>query len=112
MPIHGYSGFIGTCSETPPPAAANQMSNSSSTSTFTSRLLHSLTSLSFNAILTISTLLRVSLILYSEWHDAHSVVKYTDVDYRVFSDAARFVLRPSPENYAEGPLAGYVGLGR
>ena len=92
MPIHGYSGFIGTCSETPPgPAAANQMSHSSSTSTFTSRLLDSLTSLSFNAILTISTLLRISLILYSEWHDAHSVVKYTDVDYRVFSDAAALV---------------------
>ncbi|KAF8197534.1 glycosyltransferase family 50 protein [Pholiota molesta] len=34
----------------------------------------------------------VGLILYSEWHDARSVVKYTDVDYRVFSDAASFVL--------------------
>ena len=66
----------------------------------------------FSAIVLASSLLRIALIVYSEWHDAHSVVKYTDVDYRVFSDAARFVLRPSPDNYAEGPLAGYVSLGR
>ena len=66
----------------------------------------------FSAIILASSLLRIVLIVYSEWHDAHSIVKYTDVDYRVFSDAARFVLRPSPENYAEGPLARYVGLGR
>ncbi|KAG5219995.1 glycosyltransferase family protein [Salix suchowensis] len=38
-------------------------------------------------ILIASVILRVALILYSEWHDAHSVVKYTDIDYRVFSDA-------------------------
>ena len=66
----------------------------------------------FSVIILTSSLLRIVLIVYSEWHDAHSIVKYTDVDYRVFSNAARFVLRPSPENYAEGPLAGYVGLGR
>ncbi|KAI6005693.1 glycosyltransferase family 50 protein [Pisolithus albus] len=31
--------------------------------------------------LVVSAALRVGLILYSEWHDAHSIVKYTDVDY-------------------------------
>ena len=67
---------------------------------------------SFSGILLISSLLRVALIVYSEWHDAHSVVKYTDVDYRVFSDAARFVLQPSLENRAEGPLAAYFPVGR
>ncbi|KAI1794599.1 glycosyltransferase family 50 protein [Ganoderma leucocontextum] len=65
----------------------------------------------FSRILLISSLLRVALIVYSEWHDAHSIVKYTDVDYRVFSDAARFVLQPSPENRAEGPLAAYFHVG-
>ena len=67
---------------------------------------------SFTTILVVSSLLRVALIVYSEWHDAHSVVKYTDVDYRVFSDAARFVLCPSAENIAGGPLAGYFNVGR
>ncbi|TFK86035.1 glycosyltransferase family 50 protein, partial [Polyporus arcularius HHB13444] len=66
---------------------------------------------SFSSILLISSLLRVALIIYSEWHDAHSVVKYTDVDYRVFSDAARFVLNPTPENRAEGPLAQWLHVG-
>jgi len=65
--------------------------------------------LSFPTILLISIALRIALILYSEWHDAHSVVKYTDIDYRVFSDAARYVLFPSPSdgNVAKG-LYGYL----
>lgn len=57
---------------------------------------------SFPVILLISAALRIALILYSEWHDAHSIVKYTDVDYRVFSDAARYVLTPS---FADGNVA-------
>ncbi|KAG6833092.1 hypothetical protein H0H87_011503 [Tephrocybe sp. NHM501043] len=60
---------------------------------------------SFGAILAVSIALRVGLIVYSEWHDQHSVVKYTDIDYRVFSDASRFLLTPGPSNYAQGPLA-------
>ena len=66
---------------------------------------------SFNNILVISVLLRVALILYSEWHDAHSVVKYTDIDYRVFSDAARFLITPTESNLAKGPLGRRLGLG-
>ncbi|KAI0072770.1 glycosyltransferase family 50 protein [Panus rudis PR-1116 ss-1] len=61
--------------------------------------------------LLLSTIIRIVLILYSEWHDAHSTVKYTDIDYRVFSDAAHFVLHPDVENYAEGPLGKWLGLG-
>ena len=66
---------------------------------------------SFNHVLTISVAIRVGLIIYSEWHDARSVVKYTDVDYRVFSDATHYLLHPGPENFAEGPL-GTKSLGK
>lgn len=67
---------------------------------------------SFRNVLIFSVAIRVSLILYSEWHDAHSVVKYTDVDYRVFSDAAQFLLHPGPDNQnrAQGPLVEFFGL--
>lgn len=68
---------------------------------------------SFANILIVATVLRVGLIAYSEWHDAHSVVKYTDVDYRVFGDAARFTLHADPVagNVAQGPLGRYLQLG-
>ena len=67
----------------------------------------------FKTFIVAAVLLRLGLIIYSEWHDARSVVKYTDIDYRVFSDAARFVLNPSPltGNVAQGPLAHYLRLG-
>nr|CAB3264865.1 GPI mannosyltransferase 1-like [Phallusia mammillata] len=35
--------------------------------------------------------LRIMLIVYAEWQDANMEVKFTDVDYYVFSDAATFV---------------------
>ena len=68
---------------------------------------------SFPIVLLFSAFLRVVLILYSEWHDAHSVVKYTDVDYRVFSDAARFLLNPSSGdgNTAKGPYGLIFNVG-
>lgn len=78
-------------------------------------LSHHLPSLHVNvfSVFLISAIVRVGLILYSEWHDAHSVVKYTDVDYRVFSDAARFVLSPSSTdgNVAKGPYGYLFSLG-
>jgi phosphatidylinositol glycan class M len=64
----------------------------------------------FRTLLLASAFLRVGLILYSEWHDARSVVKYTDVDYRVFSDAARFLFHPSNDNIARGPLTSKFNL--
>lgn len=78
---------------------------------FTSNLLRSLSTPSFSTVLVASSVLRIALIIYSEWHDAHSVVKYTDVDYRVFSDATRFVLQPTEGNTAQGPLGSWLGLG-
>ncbi|KAI0797589.1 glycosyltransferase family 50 protein [Abortiporus biennis] len=66
---------------------------------------------SFRNVLIISTIIRVALILYSEWHDAHSTVKYTDVDYRVFSDATRFILHPTPQNTANGLVGKWLGIG-
>lgn len=39
----------------------------------------------------ISLFLRVSLLVYGEWQDATFAVKFTDVDYHVFNDAAGHV---------------------
>jgi len=67
--------------------------------------------LSIRNVLLSSIFIRVALIIYSEWHDAHSVIKYTDVDYRVFTDASSFLLTPGPGdlNRANGPLKNIFG---
>ncbi len=68
-----------------------------------------LISFSFRNVLYVSISLRIALIIYSEWHDARSLVKYTDVDYRVFTDAARFILQPTQHDHAQGPLFQWLG---
>ena len=35
--------------------------------------------------------LHLCMLIYGEWQDRTMLVKYTDVDYYVFSDAAHFV---------------------
>jgi len=52
----------------------------------TSRFFHSTSRIIF-----LSILLRLVLIAYGIYHDLHSPLKYTDVDYFVFTDAARFM---------------------
>ncbi|CAE6434074.1 unnamed protein product [Rhizoctonia solani] len=57
-----------------------------------------------NAML-VGTALRIGLLIYGDYHDRHSSLKYTDVDYRVFSDAAYFIAHPTSNNSAQGILA-------
>ncbi|KAI8532583.1 hypothetical protein RHMOL_Rhmol11G0224700 [Rhododendron molle] len=45
-------------------------------------------SINLRSLLLFSAILRLLLILYGEWQDTHMEVRYTDVDYLVFSDAA------------------------
>ncbi|PVG00553.1 hypothetical protein CPB86DRAFT_194739 [Serendipita vermifera] len=60
----------------------------------------------FTHVLALSVAFRTLLIVYGEFHDAHSTLKYTDIDYRVFSDAAHFITHPTTEDqYAKGPMS-------
>lgn len=46
----------------------------------------------FKSHCVLAFLVRVFLVLYSKFHDANFNVPYTDVDYEVFTDAARYML--------------------
>ena len=73
--------------------------------------------LRFAHVVSISILIRIGAVLYSEQHDKHHTLKYTDIDYHVFTDAARYLLYPTPagigeaENVAQGPLGRALGFG-
>ncbi|KAI0107318.1 glycosyltransferase family 50 protein [Hypoxylon sp. NC0597] len=61
-----------------------------------------------------ATILRVAMLLYGLWQDANSPLKYTDIDYLVFTDAARFTFASasaSPytrETYRYTPLLAWL----
>ncbi|XP_057962900.1 GPI mannosyltransferase 1 [Malania oleifera] len=66
----------------------------------------------FRSLLLFSAFLRVFLIIYGEWQDAHMEVRYTDVDYLVFSDAASLIASgKSPyqrSTYRYSPLLAFL----
>ncbi|KAM0001563.1 putative GPI mannosyltransferase 1 [Helianthus debilis subsp. tardiflorus] len=69
--------------------------------------------MNFRSLIIFSAFLRVVLIVYGEWQDTHMEVRYTDVDYLVFSDAAAalVVVGKSPykrSTYRYSPLIAFI----
>ncbi|KAI1748353.1 glycosyltransferase family 50 protein [Xylaria castorea] len=57
-----------------------------------------------------AALLRVGMLLYGLWQDANSPLKYTDIDYLVFTDAARFAFSSSTSSPYERETYRYTPL--
>ena len=48
--------------------------------------------ITLRVLLLVSLVFRLALLLYGEWQDSRFAVKFTDIDYHVFSDASRYVI--------------------
>ena len=63
-------------------------------------------------LLVVSAVLRALLVAYGEWQDLHMEVRYTDVDYLVFSDAAALMVEGSSpfrrSTYRYSPLLALI----
>ncbi|CAG5178261.1 uncharacterized protein ALTATR162_LOCUS8612 [Alternaria atra] len=63
-------------------------------------------------VFTTSIILRAIFLIYGLWQDANSPMKYTDIDYYVFTDAARYISRgQSPyarDTYRYTPLLAWL----
>ncbi|KAJ5895667.1 hypothetical protein N7495_007358 [Penicillium taxi] len=63
-------------------------------------------------VVLIATALRLVMLVYGGWQDANSAMKYTDIDYMVFTDAARYVSKgESPyarDTYRYTPLLSWI----
>ncbi|XP_045780905.1 GPI mannosyltransferase 1 [Maniola jurtina] len=68
----------------------------------------------FRTHVEIGVLIRVALIVFGIYHDKYSAVSYTDIDYKVFTDAAKHVYKgDSPykrDTYRYSPLIAFMLL--
>src|SRR5436305_360377 len=66
------------------------------------------------SVFSAAAILRLSLLFYGLWQDANSPMKYTDIDYYVFTDASQFIAHGrSPydrETYRYTPLLAWMLL--